>query len=100
MAGQLDRLLMVSGLPNVTLGIIPLHAPVRRPDARLPIADDVTYVETHLRAHPDRRESAATPASPTVSWPNPSPATTPETSSSPPRLPSGAAGQPLPGGAW
>lgn len=48
MAGQLDRLLMVSGLPNVTLGIIPLHQRLSvAPMHGFLIADDVTYVETH-----------------------------------------------------
>jgi len=48
MAGQLDRLLMVSGLPNVTLGIIPLHQRLSvAPMHGFLIADDVTYIETH-----------------------------------------------------
>ena len=48
MAGQLDRLLMVSGLPNVTLGIIPLHKRLSvAPMHGFLIVDDVTYVETH-----------------------------------------------------
>jgi transcriptional regulator with XRE-family HTH domain len=48
MAGQLDRLLTVSGLPNVTLGIIPLHQRLSvAPMHGFLIADDVTFVETH-----------------------------------------------------
>lgn len=48
MAAQLDRLLTVSGLPNVTLGIIPLHQRLSvAPMHGFLIADDVTYVETH-----------------------------------------------------
>jgi transcriptional regulator with XRE-family HTH domain len=47
MAGQLDRLLGLSGLANVTLGIIPLDAdmPVT-PLVGFMLLDDVTYVET------------------------------------------------------
>ena len=48
MAGQLDRLLMVSGLPTVPLGIIPLHQRLSvAPMHGFLIADDVTFVETH-----------------------------------------------------
>jgi transcriptional regulator with XRE-family HTH domain len=48
MAGQLDRLLLVSGLPNVTLGIIPLHQRLSvAPMHGFLIVDEVTFVETH-----------------------------------------------------
>jgi transcriptional regulator with XRE-family HTH domain len=48
MLGQFDRLLGVIGLSNVTLGIIPLDAPLAvLPYTGFMVLDDLTYVETH-----------------------------------------------------
>jgi transcriptional regulator with XRE-family HTH domain len=48
MLAQLDRLLGITGLANVTLGIIPLDAELTvAPEHGFLMADDVTYVETH-----------------------------------------------------
>ena len=48
MAGQLDRLMGLSGLGNITLGVIPMgtELPVAPMHGFL-IVDDMTYVETH-----------------------------------------------------
>ncbi len=49
MAGQLDRLLGITGLRNVRLAIVPLDAMLTvTPYTGFLIVDDLTYVETHV----------------------------------------------------
>lgn len=48
MLGQLDRLASISGLPSITLGIIPLDTELSvAPVNGFLTVDDVTYIETH-----------------------------------------------------
>jgi transcriptional regulator with XRE-family HTH domain len=61
MSGQLDRLLVATGLAGVTLAIIPLDAELTvAPDMGFLIADDVAYIETPTSEDLVRGEEAVT----------------------------------------